>query len=208
MMGLWLSELTRVYDICRRVGLETTIVSIAGGRVPLDPRSRMAMTGGVRVYFDDPEFMSVLETTAPVSSLAPERYDGIYLAGGHGAVFDFPEHPALSRVVSSIWARGGVVAAMCHGSSGLLGAQDVDGSPLVAGRRVTGFSDSEEGILRTRHEVPMLVEASLRAQGARYSKHPVPLLPHVVVDGRLVTGQNPASARGVGQALVAALRRR
>ena len=208
LTGLWFSELSRVYDECLRQGVTPVVVSIRGGRVPLEPRSRRGQSGQVRRRYHDQEFVDLLDSTDAISALDPGAVDGLYLAGGHGAMLDFPDCPALAAVVSAIAAADKPLGAVCHGPAGLLGAQAADGTPLVAGRRLTSFSWLEECVARSAGLVPFDLEEALLERGARFSRAPLPLGPHCVVDGSLVTGANPATARRAGRALVRQVGRR
>lgn len=132
--------------------------------------------------------------------MKPERYAAIFFAGGHGAMWDFPKSPAVNSVTRSIYEAGGVVAAVCHGPAALVNVTLSNGTHLVAGKNVAAFTDDEERAVELDKEVPFLLATTLVARGAHH--HPAPdWTAKVVVDGRLITGQNPQSAAGVGEAL-------
>jgi putative intracellular protease/amidase len=204
--GLWLSELTHASDVFAERGFGQTIVSPAGGASPLEPRSLRfpGYDGSARAWHRDPARMALLESTASPDQIDSADYDAIYFTGGHAVMFDFPGSEGLQRITREIFERGGVVGAVCHGYCGLLDTTLSDGGYLVAGRRLTGFSWREEVLARVDGLVPYNVEARMRERGARYSKALLPFVSHTVVDGRLVTGQNPGSARETA-ARVAAL---
>lgn len=209
--GLWLGELTHFYDVALEAGHEVVIASIDGGRVPLDPESLGSLIlkqGGTDKRYKDRAFMDLLEDTPSVASLAGESFDAVYLTGGHGVMFDFPTSTALAERVARTDAEGGIVSAVCHGPAGLLGAVRPDGSPFVAGRTVTGFSWPEEKLASRAKAVPFRLDERLEEQGATYRKALRPMASKVVVDGRLVTGQNPTSATDVGKAVVKLLSKR
>ncbi|MCW5952112.1 MAG: type 1 glutamine amidotransferase domain-containing protein [Propionibacteriaceae bacterium] len=204
--GLWLSELTHAYDIFAGRGFEQTIVSPAGGISPLEPRSLKFPNydRSAKSWHDDPTRMAQLGSTASPAQIDSASYDAIYFTGGHAAMFDFPGSEGLQRITREIFERGGVVGAVCHGYCGLLDTTLSDGSYLVAGRHLTGFSWREEILAGVGKLVPYNVEERMQERGARYSKALLPFVSHTVVDDRLVTGQNPGSAKETA-AKVAAL---
>lgn len=204
--GLWLSELTHAYDIFAANGFAQTIVSPAGGEVPLEPRSLRFPNydRSARAWHDDPTRMALLARTLSAAQVDSADYDAIYFTGGHAVMFDFPGSADLQRITREIFERGGVVGAVCHGYCGLLDTRLSDGSYLVAGRNLTGFSWREEVLARVDGLVPYNVEERIQERGARYSKVLLPFVSNTVVDGRLVTGQNPGSAKQTA-AKVAAL---
>ena len=204
--GLWLSELTHAYDLFAARGFEQTIVSPAGGKAPLEPRSLKfpSYDGSARAWHEDPARMALLDDTARPEQIDSADYDAIYFTGGHAVMFDFPGSEGLQRITREIYERGGVVGAVCHGYCGLLDTRLSDGSHLVAGRSITGFSWREEVLAGVAKLVPYNVEERMKERGARYSKALLPFVSNVVADGRLVTGQNPGSAKDTA-AKVAAL---
>ncbi len=204
--GLWLSELTHAYDLFAEHGFEQTIVSPAGGKVPLEPRSLKLPNydKSARAWHDAPARMALLDNTASPEQVDSADYDAIYFTGGHAVMFDFPGSEGLQRITREIYERGGVVGAVCHGYCGLLDTRLSDGSYLVAGRSITGFSWREEVLAGVAKLVPYNVEERMRERGAHYSKALLPFVSNAVVDGRLVTGQNPGSAKETA-AKVAAL---
>ncbi|MFT3875335.1 MAG: type 1 glutamine amidotransferase domain-containing protein [Propioniciclava sp.] len=204
--GLWLSELTHAYDLFAARGFEQTIVSPAGGACPLEPRSLTFPNydRSARAWHADPARMALLDHTASPDQIDSAEYDAIYFTGGHAVMFDFPGSDGLQRITREIFEAGGMVGAVCHGYCGLLDTKLSDGSYLVAGRRITGFSWREEVLAGVAKLVPYNVEARMKKRGAHYSKALLPFVSNVVVDGRLVTGQNPGSAKATA-AKVAAL---
>lgn len=204
--GLWLSELTHAYDVFAAHGFEQTIVSPLGGHTPLEPRSLKGFNcdKSARAWRENPARMAMLENTARPEDIDPAEYDAIYFTGGHAVMFDFPGSEGLQRITREIFESGGVVGAVCHGYCGLLETKLSDGSYLVAGRNITGFSWREEVLARVDKLVPYDVEQLMKDRGALYSKALLPFVSNAVVDGRLVTGQNPGSAKETA-AKVAAL---
>lgn len=199
--GAWLSEITHPWHVLRSAGFSVDYASPAGGETPIDPMSALLPSLTKRDFAQHGELDRLVHAVQS-AAVEPARYDAIFFAGGHGTLWDFPSDPGLRRVAEAIWRKGGVVGAVCHGPAALLELTDERGTPLLAGRRATGYSNREERVGRTASKVPFLLEDAMKQRGARYSRSAIPLAPYVVVDGRLVTGQNPLSARGVARALV------
>lgn len=192
--GVWLEELTTPYYAFRDAGAAVTIASIEGGAVPIDPRSTAGdLPESAKRFLDDPQARKAIETTPAISTIDIGSFNAIFLPGGHGTMWDFPTSTALSQRVADAFAAGKVVAAVCHGPAGLVSVKDAAEKPLVAGRRVTGFTDSEERAVGLENTVPFLLESRLRELGGRYESA-ADFQPFAVADGRLITGQNPASS--------------
>ncbi|MDI1445981.1 type 1 glutamine amidotransferase domain-containing protein [Polyangium sp. 6x1] len=204
--GLWLSELTHAYDVFAARGYEQRLVSPKGGRTPLEPRSLKwpFLDASAKVRWADPAWSALLSSTARPDEIDAAGYDAIYFTGGHAVMWDFPDDEALQALTRDIYEHGGVVSSVCHGYCGLLNTKLSDGRLLVAGRRVTGYSWWEEVLAGVATKVPYNAEAEMRARGARYEKS-LPFLSKVVVDGRLVTGQNPQSAKATARSVVSLL---
>ena len=202
--GLWLGELVHFYDLLQKAGYEMDFVSPAGGQVPLDPLSlnRIFADGTVRDYLQDEAFMARLKTTLAPDQVRPADYAAVYFAGGHGTMWDFPDSKPLQEICRRIYERGGVVSSVCHGAAALLDVKLTDGSHLIAGKRLTGYSNLEELVALRRNQVPFLLESELKKRGAEYSKGWLPLTSYALVDGRRVTGQNPSSTKAVARKLV------
>lgn len=207
--GLWLSELTHAWDVFAASGHEQRIVSPKGGRVPLDPRALKwpMRDASTKAWLADPAKMALLSSTPCPADINPGDYDTIYFTGGHGVMWDFPDNEGLQAITRTLWEKGGVVSAVCHGYCGLLNTRLADGSLLVRGRKITGFSWTEEKLAGVAREIPYNAEAQMKARGAIYEKALLPFMSHVVTDGRLVTGQNPFSARATARKVVALLDR-
>ncbi|MEO5958680.1 MAG: type 1 glutamine amidotransferase domain-containing protein, partial [Opitutaceae bacterium] len=184
-------------------GYAVDIASPLGGAAPVDPGSLTAAddTGSAAARFQaDGAAQALIASTTALAAVDPASYAAVFVAGGHGAMWDLPEDLDLARAISSVDARGGVVAAVCHGPAGLVSARRGDGSAVVAGRRVAVFTDAEESAAGLTEVVPFLLESRFRELGAVVV--PAPLwADNAVRDGNLVTGQNPASA-GSAAALV------
>lgn len=205
--GLWLSELTHAYDIFDEAGYEQTIVSPSGGPSPLEPRALKFpfYDKSAKAWRADESKMALLESTAAPNEIDSADYDAIYFTGGHAVMFDFPDSEGLQRITREIYERGGIVSSVCHGYCGLLNTKLSDGSLLVAGRKLTGFAWLEEVVARVNKLVPYNAEQEMKQRGARYEKGLIPFTSYAVVDGRLVTGQNPGSAKETAKKVVAAL---
>ena len=207
--GFYFDEMAPPYWALTDAGHEVEIASIAGGPAVHDPGSLHAdpakQPEAVRRFLHDDAAMAKLSATRAIGTLDPSAYDAVFLPGGHGTMWDFAQTDALGTLVSVVWGKGGVVGAVCHGPAGLLGATKAGGAPLVEGLRVAAFTDAEEIAVGLTEVVPFLLETRLRAQGAIHEAAP-DFAAHAVRDGRLVTGQNPASAEAVGRLMVEALR--
>ena len=203
--GYWLGEVTHFHHALAKAGLEVDIASPNGGRAPMDEKSRSPRDPLNEAFLTDGLLRRKLENSLPASRVDEARYQAVYFAGGHGAMWDFPNHPRFSAIATALYRRGGVVSAVCHGSAGLFGVQDGTGKPLLEGRRVTGFANLEERLIGLSKAVPFLLEDRLKEAGGRYHRAFLPFAPHVEEDGRLVTGQNPASAGAVGRRVAALL---
>lgn len=207
--GLWLSELTHFWDVLEKAGHRMDIASPSGGFVPIDPESLIlseiadtaGVGGAVSEHYRDRAFMDHLNNTLSVSDLSARDYDAIYMTGGHGVMFDF-RTPALAKLTADFFESGKIVSAVCHGPAGLLDVKLRDGSYLIADKDVTGFSWTEEEAAKRDDAVPYSLEEEMKRRGAKYSKATIPFVPYVREDGLLITGQNPASAHRVGEAVV------
>ncbi|MDF5756953.1 type 1 glutamine amidotransferase domain-containing protein [Spongiactinospora sp. TRM90649] len=199
--GYWLAEAAYPWIALRDAGWTVLPVSTCTGRPPCHGIDRSDPVQ--RRFMDDPEVRRALEDTR-----RPEFYDAadvgaVVFAGGLGAMWDLAGDAELAALTGEVWARGGVVAACCHGAAGFLNVTTPDGGPLVAGHDVTAISNEEEWLLGPDRALPFLLADQLAAQGGRYSAGP-PFKPHVVSDGRLLTGQNPASVPRLSRMLVGA----
>jgi putative intracellular protease/amidase len=195
--GAYAPEAAEPWVVFTQAGCAVDVASVAGGRPPFDG-----------VDLDDADQRSFFEAVdldeAPALADIPlDRYDAVFYAGGHGTMWDFPA-PAVASSATTVWASGGVVAAVCHGPAALTGALAEDGTPLVAGRRITGFTNDEERAAGVDDVVPFLLADRLAELGGRYEQADS-FTQHVVTDGRLVTGQNPQSARAAAKAVLEAL---
>ncbi|MAG65653.1 MAG: type 1 glutamine amidotransferase domain-containing protein [Pseudomonadales bacterium] len=201
--GLWLSELTHAWDVFEQAGFELQLISPLGGPSPLEPRSLKwpNLDASAKRWLADDGRMAMLKNTAKAQEIDGSDYDAIYFTGGHAVMWDFPDDLALQRLSREIYERGGVVGSVCHGYCGLLNTRLSDGKRLVADRRVTGFSWLEEILAGVSGKMPYNAEQQMRERGAQYQKAWLPFVSNVVTDGRLVTGQNPQSAKATAEAV-------
>lgn len=205
--GLWFSELTHFLDVMIEENFEVDFVSPKGGYVPIYPNSLMNLDEIDWKWYTDEVFRNrALSNTLKPSEVNAEDYVAIYYAGGHGAMFDFPDAKELSAIASKIYKNQGIVSAVCHGIVGLLNIVDEQGKELVADRIITGFTNEEEEIGQATAIVPFLAEDELKKHGANYQSGAA-YTDVVKVDGRLLTGQNPQSAHSLGQAVAKKLKK-
>ena len=200
--GAYLPEVSHPYEIFTKAGYAVDFVSPQGGRPPFYGVDKPDATS--RAFLDDKAIQAQLDTTLRPEDIDPASYAAIFYAGGHGTMWDFPDHEHLASIASQIDAKGGVVSAVCHGPAGLINVKRADGSYLVADRDVAAFTNEEETAAGLDKVVPFLLADALTQRGARHQPAGK-WQPKVVVSDRLVTGQNPASARGVAEAVVATL---
>ena len=192
--GLWLGEAVHFVEVVEKSGYAVDYVSPNGGYIPIDPHSLQMAQDLDWQWYDDKQFMNRLGTTLSPGQVKPDDYSAIYYTGGHGVIWDFPDNTALQELARRIYEKGGVVASVCHGAVGLLNIKLSDNTLLVKDREVTGFSNIEEQLVELDKVVPYLTENELGARGGKYKKHEEPWAEFVVCDGRLITGQNPASS--------------
>ncbi|MGV9722422.1 type 1 glutamine amidotransferase domain-containing protein [Nocardia beijingensis] len=205
--GLWLSELTHAWHVFDEAGFEQTLVSPAGGPSPLEPRALKfpSYDKTAKAWRADPAKMELLATTKSPEQIDSADFDAIYFTGGHAVMYDFPDSEGLQRITREIYERGGVVSSVCHGYCGLLNTRLSDGSYLIAGKHMTGFAWLEEVLARVDKLVPYNAEERAQERGALYEKAKLPFVSYTVVDGNLVTGQNPGSAKATARKVVETL---
>ncbi|MFX1765163.1 type 1 glutamine amidotransferase domain-containing protein [Paraburkholderia sp. A1RI-2L] len=205
--GFWLEELVAPYYALRDAGAQITLASPMGGQPPLDPKSSdpTAQTDATRRFDADATARAELSNTKRLVEIDASAFDAVFYPGGHGPLWDLAEDPVSVALIEKTIAAGKPVAAVCHAPGVLRHVKGADGQPLVAGKAVTGFSNSEEAAVQLTDVVPFLVEDVLKENGGKYTKA-ADWAPHVETDGLLITGQNPASSEPVAHALLAALR--
>lgn len=208
--GVWAEELATPYYLFRDAGAKVTVASIKGGPVPFDPRSisgSESQPDSVQRMLADKPVMDALQVTPSVAELDTLLYDAIFLPGGHGTMWDLPQSQTLAQRIAELDARGKPVAAVCHGPAGLTHVTRKDGTPLLKGRRVTGFTNSEERKVGLDKAVPFLLEDRMTSLGGQFEAAE-DFQPHAIRDGNLVTGQNPASSELTAKLMLRALHER
>lgn len=205
--GFWLEELAAPYYALKDAGAEIVLASPKGGQPPLDPKSNEAdfQTDDTRRFEADAIANAQLAATLRLDSVAQADFDAVFYPGGHGPLWDLAEDRNSVALIENFLAAGKPVALVCHAPGVLRHVQTAQGRPLVAGKQVTGFSNTEEAAVELTDIVPFLVEDELKAQGGIYTKGP-DWAAYVVSDGLLITGQNPASSAASAQQLIAQLR--
>jgi len=201
--GFWLEEFAAPYYVLVDAGAVITLVSPDGGQPPLDPKSDEpgAQTAATDRFKRDSAAQAALANTLKLSEVSPADYDAVFYPGGHGPLWDLAEDRHSIALLEAMYAAGKPVAAVCHAPAVLLHARAPDGSSLIRGKSVTGFSNTEEDAVQLSNVVPFMLEDELRAKGANYSRAD-DWQPHAVTDGKLITGQNPASSALVAKALL------
>lgn len=194
--GYYLSEVSHPFFALMAEGIEVDIASPKGGKAPMDEKGRDLSDSLNRRLVE--EYGGKLEKTLKLSDVNTAQYQAIIFAGGHGTMWDFAQTPSVKIVAEEIYANGGVLAAVCHGPAALLKLTDKKGTPLVKGKRISSFTNEEEEVAGLTKVMPFLLETEFRKLGAKFEEAPM-WQKKVIVDGRIVTGQNPASAEGVGQ---------
>ena len=204
--GFWLEEVASPYYEFTEAGSEVQLASPQGGEPPMDPNSQQEQwqTESTRRFLNDSQALQRLKHTLPLREVNPADYDGLFLAGGHGTMWDFPTDPHLTQLIETGHREGKIIAAVCHGVVALVPATGEGGKPLVAGKRITSFTDSEERQVQLEKVVPFLLATKLRQLGANFQSGP-DFAPRVERDGNLITGQNPASSALAAQTAIAAL---
>jgi putative intracellular protease/amidase len=200
--GFWLEEFAAPYFVFRDAGVDLTLASPKGGQPPIDPKSDLpeGQTPAMTRFKQDPTAQKALSQTVKLADMKSEDYDTVFYVGGHGPMWDLAESPVSIALLESFYNSGKPIALVCH-SPGVLRHVTYQGAPLVKGKRVTGFTNGEEEEVQLTHVVPFLVEDELTRLGAIFDKLPN-WQPHAVVDGRLITGQNPASSTVAAQNLM------
>ncbi|CAJ97280.1 Protein/nucleotide deglycase, PfpI/YajL/DJ-1 family [Cupriavidus necator] len=205
--GFWLEEFAAPYYVFKDAGADITLASPKGGQPPIDPKSDDpgAQTDATRRFQGDPAARAALASTLTLDQVKAEDFDAIFYPGGHGPLWDLAEDKRSAALIEQFDRAGKPVGAVCHAPAVFRHTRGADGEPLVKGKEVTGFTNSEEEAVQLTKVVPFLVEDMLKANGGRFTRGE-DWASHVVIAGRLVTGQNPASSDAAAQALLKMLK--
>ncbi|WP_288441374.1 type 1 glutamine amidotransferase domain-containing protein [uncultured Pseudomonas sp.] len=201
--GFWLEEFAAPYYVFVDAGADVTLASPKGGQPPLDPKSDEpdAQTDATRRFATDTDGQMALADTVPLSEVDPYHFDAVFYPGGHGPLWDLAQDTDSKTLLEAFYAANKPIAAVCHAPGVLKHIKAPDGQPVVKDKQVTGFANSEEAAVGLTDVVPFLVEDMLKANGGHYSKG-ADWANHVVEDGHLITGQNPASSQAAAEALL------
>ena len=207
--GFWLEEFAAPYYVFKDAGADITVVSPKGGQPPLDPKSDAAdaQTEATRRFKADSAAQAELAHTGKLSGVSGQAFDALFYPGGHGPLWDLAEDADSIKLIESMAAAGKTLSAVCHAPGVFRHTKAADGSPLVKGKKVTGFTNTEEAAVELTNIVPFLVEDMLVKNGGVYSKG-ADWKPYVVIDGHLITGQNPASSETAAEAVLQQLKSR
>ncbi len=200
--GLWLSELTHFCQVLDKQNIAYDLVSPLGGVIPIDERSLDLKDEVNRNYYENDAFRLRLENSLKPAGIDPKNYRLIYFTGGHGTMWDFPENAELQKITAAIYENRGTVAAVAHGVCALLNVKLSDGTLLIQDKYLTAFSNMEEKLASMVSETPFSLEDRLREQGAHFTKTRLPFTQYIEMDERLITGQNPASAKKIARKLI------
>src|SRR3954454_17190958 len=200
--GFWLEEFAAPYFVFRDAGVQLTLASPKGGQPPIDPKSDLVenQTDAMARFKKDADAQEALSKTIKLADAKSENYDTIFYVGGHGPMWDLVDNPDSIALIESFYNSGKPVSAVCH-SPAVFHKVTYKGEPLVKGKRVTGFTNGEEEAVGLTHVVPFLVEDELKRIGGLYEKA-ADWAPFAIVDGRVVTGQNPASSTAAAKAII------
>jgi putative intracellular protease/amidase len=205
--GFWIEEFAAPYYKLADAGVDITIASPKGGQPPIDPKSEEpdAQTEATKRYYQDQALQEKLSQTVKLSQVSAHDFDAVFYPGGHGPLWDLANDQDSIKLIEEFYNQQKPVAAVCHGPAVLTQTKAPNGEPLVKGKKVAGFTNSEEEAVQLTDIVPFLVEDKLKALGGNYSKGP-DWGPYVVTDGLLITGQNPASSEPAAEALLKMLK--
>ncbi|XP_066282809.1 uncharacterized protein [Branchiostoma lanceolatum] len=205
--GWYLPEVAHPWKVFTEAGLKVTFASPKGGKTPLDPSSVEAFKADpiCTKFMENKDVMGQLDTTTSLADVKPSDFKAVFFAGGHGTMWDFPDDVNVQKVAVAIYEQGGVVSSVCHGPAALVNVKLSDGSYLIQGKKLTGFTNAEETAVKLMEVMPFPMETKLRERGCDFVEAPL-FTENVQVAGRLVTGQNPASATATAAAVVKAIK--
>ena len=205
--GVWLEELAAPYYIFKEAGADVTLASPEGGKVPLDPQSQAIIlaTLSTKRFLRDEEAMNFLSNAIPLEKVKDSDFDVIFLPGGYGLMWDLADNKKVRQLLEVFYGKNKPIGATSHGIACLLSLKNNKGEALIKGKQLTGVRNSEQNLSRLKDITPFLLESRLLSLGALYSKGE-DYVSHVVKDGNIVTGQNPASSKGVAQKIIELLK--
>lgn len=198
--GNLLTEVAHPYEIFKKEGYDIDVYSVKGGDAPID---MVELEDPVNIAFLKGDGPTKMKNSTPIEEVSVDQYDAVFVPGGLGPVVDMPDNQTVQKILAAMYEKGKVVSAVCHGPVSLINVKLKDGTYLVDGKKVTGFSITEE-FDYAREDVSFELEDALKERGADYSST-TNWQPYTITDGRLVTGQNPASASGVAQRVITIL---
>ena len=206
--GFWIEEFAAPYYVLKDAGASITLASPKGGNPPVDPKSAepASQTAATRRFDKDKDLQQLLANTNKLSEVSANDFDAIFYPGGHGPLWDLTSDLNSIHLIEAFWKSKKPVVAVCHAPSALLNVKDESGDPLVKGRKVTGFTNTEEDAVQLTKVVPFLLEDELKGKGGIYSKKEN-WASYVIKDGLLITGQNPASSEEAARKLLAVLKK-
>lgn len=197
--GYYLGEVSHPWEVLHKAGYEIDFVSPKGGTPPVDGFDLKDPVN--KEFWENKEYKNKIDHSLQPSQVKPDNYSAIFYAGGHGAMWDFADNTELADIASKVYENGGIVAAVCHGPAGLVNIKLNNGKYLVYGKKINAFTNEEEAEVKLTNVVPFLLEDKLRERGAKFEKSGL-WENHVVADQRVITGQNPQSAKSVGEAIL------
>jgi putative intracellular protease/amidase len=202
--GYYLGEVAHPWEVLHEAGYEIDFVSPQGDKPPVDGFNLGDATN--KKFWENKYYHDKIDHSFKPSDVDPTAYAAIFYAGGHGAMWDFADNALLSNLAAKIYEQGGIVAAVCHGPAGLVNIQLSNGKHLVDGKKINAFTNEEERAVKLDNVVPFMLESKLIERGGQFEKSGL-WQPHVTVDQRVITGQNPQSAKGVGEAILGELKK-
>ncbi len=197
--GYYLGEVSHPWEVLHKAGYEIDFVSPKGGTPPVDGFDLKDPVN--KEFWENKEYKNKIDHSLQPSQVNPNDYSTIFYAGGHGAMWDFADNTELAAIASKIYENGGIVAGVCHGPAGLVNIKLNNGKYLVDGKKINAFTNEEESEVKLTNVVPFLLEDKLKERGAKFEKSGL-WQNHVVTDQRVITGQNPQSAKSVGEAIL------
>ncbi len=206
--GFWIEEFAAPYYALTDAGATITLASPKGGQPPIDPKSAEPsnQTEATHRFDQDEALQQLLANTSKLSDVKADDFDAVFYPGGHGPMWDLNQDQNSIQLIQNFWKAGKPVAAVCHAPAVLLNVTDEQGAPLVNGKKVTGFTNTEEEAVQLTDVVPYLLEDELKRKGGHYSKSS-DWASYVVTDGMLITGQNPASSEEAARTLIGLLKK-